>query len=230
MAHVKDTYYFPHDSNARNDPKIVAMRSMYENGYGWYWILIEMMREDVDYQLDYSKKFSLIAISKELGCTVDEVKQFIEDCIHEFELFETDGDHFWSPSLKNRMVKLDDTRARRSESAKSRWNKEKKTTTKKKKEKEKDDLFKDEEPKGLMDHPDVKDAFAGFKEMRVKIKKPMTKRAEDMAISKLIKLAGEDIVLAVNILNQSTFKSWQDLFPLKQDAESVSNNKPVIVL
>ncbi len=31
----KDAYYFPHDCNARNDPKILALRSVFgAEGYG----------------------------------------------------------------------------------------------------------------------------------------------------------------------------------------------------
>lgn len=35
MKHVKDCYYFPHDSNARSDPKIMALIQKYGiEGYG----------------------------------------------------------------------------------------------------------------------------------------------------------------------------------------------------
>ena len=46
----KDAYYFPHDSNARHDPKIVAMTAVYGMaGYGYYWAIIEILREQKDY-------------------------------------------------------------------------------------------------------------------------------------------------------------------------------------
>jgi len=42
----KDAYYFSHDSNARHDPNICEMRLNYGmEGYGLYWVMIEMMRE-----------------------------------------------------------------------------------------------------------------------------------------------------------------------------------------
>lgn len=44
---AKDTFYFSHDYNARNDPKILELRSEYGlEGYGLYWCLIETMAED----------------------------------------------------------------------------------------------------------------------------------------------------------------------------------------
>ncbi|MDQ7860585.1 DUF4373 domain-containing protein [Peribacillus frigoritolerans] len=53
----KDAYYFTHDSNARHDPKVTAMRGVYgSEGYGWYWMLIEMLRESNDYKLDMHSK------------------------------------------------------------------------------------------------------------------------------------------------------------------------------
>jgi hypothetical protein len=43
---MKDAYYFSHDTNARNDPKIAAMRQSYGvEGYGLYWIVVEMLAE-----------------------------------------------------------------------------------------------------------------------------------------------------------------------------------------
>ncbi|MFG6179738.1 Lin1244/Lin1753 domain-containing protein, partial [Halomonas sp. THAF12] len=53
---MKNTYYFSHDGNARNDPKILSMRSVYgSEGYGWYWIIIEMLREQEDYKIKINK-------------------------------------------------------------------------------------------------------------------------------------------------------------------------------
>ena len=52
----KDAYYFPHDCNARNDPKILALRSVFgAEGYGVYWMLIEIRREQPDYKLQVTK-------------------------------------------------------------------------------------------------------------------------------------------------------------------------------
>ncbi len=67
-------------------------------------------------------------------------------------------------------------------------------------------------------------AFLDYKEMRVRIRKPMTQRAIQMAISKLEKLAtppGQDHMdndLAIEILDQSTFNSWQGIFPLRDES------------
>jgi len=123
----KDAYYFPHDSNARHDPKIVAMMSVYKIiSYGWYWIIVEILREQKDYKYPLSKKYGYSSLAKELGVTADETTKFIEDCVNEFDLFSTDGEFLWSDSLNQRMVKLDARKDRAKAASDVRWNKEKK--------------------------------------------------------------------------------------------------------
>jgi uncharacterized protein with von Willebrand factor type A (vWA) domain len=67
--------------------------------------------------------------------------------------------------------------------------------------------------------------------MRKRIKKPMTDRAIKMALNKLKKLATNeitnefDIDVATAILEQSIFKSWTDLYPLR--GENNNNSRGV---
>lgn len=101
---MKDAFYFSHDSNARHDLKIQALRSVYGlKGYGMYWVLVEMMRESNDYTLPINQKFAYLGLAKELDSTAEEVKQFIHDCIYQFGLFICDELSFWSDSLNRRM-------------------------------------------------------------------------------------------------------------------------------
>lgn len=101
---MKSTYYFSHDSNARHDIKVQALRSVYGvAGYGMYWILIEMLREQDNFKLQLNNKILFIALSREFQMSIDQVKQFINDCIYEFGLFICNEDNFWSDSLIERM-------------------------------------------------------------------------------------------------------------------------------
>src|SRR5690625_502978 len=102
---TKEAYYFSHDSNARQDPKILEMMSVYDTeGYGWYRILVEMMREQSDYTLNMQGKYTYNALAMQMHCTSDACKQFVDDCINEFGLFDSDGKYFWSNSLLRRMA------------------------------------------------------------------------------------------------------------------------------
>ena len=110
MAERKEAYYFSHDSNARHDIKVMAMRSIYQSeGYGWYWMLVEMMREQTDYKLCISGKYDLQILATELNTEPIKVKKFIDDCVKEFTngdekgLFQSDSKYIWSDSLNNRM-------------------------------------------------------------------------------------------------------------------------------
>ncbi|MFP4976355.1 DUF4373 domain-containing protein [Paenibacillus sp. CN-4] len=121
---MKEAYYFSHDSNARHDPKILGMRGVYgSEGYGWYWILVEMMRDADSYKLDMQAKYSFNAYAKQMDTDCTTAKGFIDDCIHEFGLFETDGVSFWSVSLLRRMDKREKVNAAKKKAAEARWGK-----------------------------------------------------------------------------------------------------------
>lgn len=111
---AKDSYYFQHDSNARYDPKIQALIKKYGiEGYGRYWILIEILRDSSNYKLE-DKSYVWLSLAEQMLCSVEDIKKFVNDCIKEFELIEKIDKLFYSPSLLCRMLKLDDIRQKRS--------------------------------------------------------------------------------------------------------------------
>ena len=120
---MKDAYYFSHDSNARNDTKILAMRCDYGlEGYGMYWVIVETLRDESNYMLKLSDK-TFKALAMQMHSTSDNVQKFINDCINEYELFATDNEHFWAESLTRRMDKLEIIRDKRKKAAEVRWQK-----------------------------------------------------------------------------------------------------------
>ena len=108
---AKDVYYFSHDVNASNDPKIVAMESEFGViSYAWWWKLIEKLASSKDYRLPF-KKYTFIALDKELGILNENERTFfcsnksflfVNSLISDFELLECDDEYFWSPSLIRR--------------------------------------------------------------------------------------------------------------------------------
>jgi hypothetical protein len=120
---LKDAYYFSHDSNARNDTKILAMRCDYGvEGYGMYWIIIETLRDESNYKLKLEDK-TYKALAMQMQSKSEEVESFINDCINEYELFVDDGVYFWAESLLRRMEKKDDIKEKRKKAAEARWQK-----------------------------------------------------------------------------------------------------------
>ena len=97
----KSTYWFKHDVNAHLDGKVKALMAVYgAEGYGYYWIIIELMRQEDGCKLSISRKFDIPSLAQSLpNCDKDKCKEFIDDCIEEFELFKTDGEFMWSDRL-----------------------------------------------------------------------------------------------------------------------------------
>lgn len=129
----KDVYYFSHDSNARRDPKILALINKFGlEGYGRYWIIVEMLSEQGGYQLEH-KKWVYYGLSMEMQCDVETVEAFIKSLITDYELLNSDNEYFWSDSLLRRMKFKDDKKQQRSKAAKkaaeSRWNKNNKSNS-----------------------------------------------------------------------------------------------------
>lgn len=120
---VKSTNYFSHDSNARNDEKLVRLRMKQgAAGYGVYFMILERLREEADYMS--AKDYNMIAFDLRVDAAI--VKSVVED----FGLFTftDDGKCFYSESFTRRMDIKDTLRRQRSEGGKigmkNRWKKE----------------------------------------------------------------------------------------------------------
>ena len=114
---MKDTRYFTHDENARHDPKIQALIKKYKiKGYGMFWVIIETMRASTGYKL-LQKKYVMESLAEQMQCSADEVKEFIKDCVNEFELFVQENGFVYSESLLVRMSKLEAMRDKKRSAA-----------------------------------------------------------------------------------------------------------------
>lgn len=117
---MKNASYFSHDSNARNDEKIIALRMKHDwKGYGLYWAIVEKLREATCYKL--SCDYNLLAF--ELRVDAGLIKSIIND----FGLFSfTDkSECFYSDSLCERMVLREAKSAQATEAINRRWELEK---------------------------------------------------------------------------------------------------------
>lgn len=120
-ANAKDVYYFSHDCNARNDEKVLAMRSVYGlEGYAMYFMVIEILREQHDFKLKLTK-YIWQSLAMQLGVDADKIKKFVDDCVQEFELLRIDEGYLLSDSLIKRMNLFKEISEIRSQAAKKRW-------------------------------------------------------------------------------------------------------------
>ena len=110
---AKDAYYFPHDSNAKDDPKAVLLiEQLGLEGYGIYWVLIETLRD----QPSYRYPLNLIgAIARRYLTSSEKVAAVIRN----YRLFEVEDEEFFlSPSLRRRMERINNKRLLLSEAGK----------------------------------------------------------------------------------------------------------------
>ena len=108
---------------------------MGQNGYGLFWAILEMLRNEATYKLPLDKT-TYRAIKMHTGTTID-VEAYLKDCISEYTdgesgngLFNSDKKFFWSASLLRRMEKYETLKEKRSQAANARWNKERKKESK----------------------------------------------------------------------------------------------------
>ena len=111
----KDTFYFSHDYNARNDEKIkMLIRKHGMIGYGVFWAIVEDLYNNANaLRTDYD------GIAYDLRLHSDIVKSVLND----FDLFEINGDYFGSSSVQERLDQRNEKSLSARKSASYRWNK-----------------------------------------------------------------------------------------------------------
>jgi hypothetical protein len=107
--------YFNHDSIARNDYRIIKMRSkLGMESYGIFWSVLEMLFTEENKLCieDYD------SLAFGLQCDAKILKQVIED----FDLFVVENGCFYSRRLNNHIEDINNKSTKAKESIKKRWN------------------------------------------------------------------------------------------------------------
>ena len=116
----KETFYFSHDYNSRNDVKIKKLLSKHGLlGYGIFWAIIEELYNNTNVlPLDYDTISYDLRIDKSVLISV----------INDYDLFVFDGDTFGSLSVERRLKERDERSHKARQSVLKRWNKAKEDT------------------------------------------------------------------------------------------------------
>ncbi len=112
---AKDSFYFSHDYNTREDEKIKEL--IYEHGfegYGLYWAIVEML---------YQNANALRTNYKRIAFELRSDEKTIESIINDFNLFEVEDEFFYSVSVKRRLEERDQKSKKARDNALSRWKK-----------------------------------------------------------------------------------------------------------
>jgi len=234
----KNTPYFPHDCDAKDDPKIMLLIAQLGlEAYGIYWILVEYLRSQRGYRAPI---LLLDALSRRYGSS----REKFEAVVTRFELFVIENEEFYSCSLSRRMLPLDAKRQRMQQLALQRWNPEamqaqsagnahaynnamqsrvEKSRVNKSKE-EKSKVKKSKKPNSdllLFSHSDFIPIWQTWTDYKAQIGKPYkTLKGMQGQLDELIHLSGSDPVMAEKIVNQSINREWAGLFELKSEKNS----------
>lgn len=110
---AKNTYYFPHDYNARGDEKLVKLRSKLDwSGVGLYWAIVEKLHENGG---SLSKDYQVIAY--DLHSEAEIIKSVVEG----FELFKVNETNFENARVKNNLKHQEQKSKKAKASASIRW-------------------------------------------------------------------------------------------------------------
>ena len=111
----KDAYYFSHFSNARHDRRIKRLRKdLGIEGYGIYFMLLEVLREQIDFNYPIS---DIDLLAEEFGASEAKIKTVLSS----YELFQLNGDTFTSLKFIYYLTPYLEKSQRARDAAKIRW-------------------------------------------------------------------------------------------------------------
>ena len=111
---MKETFYFPHDYNARNDPKLKnVLIDLGVEGIGVFWCIIEQL---------YEQGGTLpISSSKSIAFALHVDSEVVDKVVNNYGLFKHDDENMWSDSVFNRLNRRKNISDKRKIAALSRW-------------------------------------------------------------------------------------------------------------
>lgn len=111
---MKDTFYFQHDFNARNDPKLQNVLMEHGcAGIGVFWCIVEQLHEQ--------DGILPLAGIKGIAFALHVDVKVVESIIRDFDLFQADDENFWSESVNKRLQKRVEIKDKRKKAAQHRW-------------------------------------------------------------------------------------------------------------
>lgn len=113
---MKESYYFSHDYNARQDPKLQEVMAHHGvAGIGIYWCIVEQLYEQGG--------LLSLKLVKGIAYALHVDAEQVESVIKDFGLFEIDGDSFYSNTVNSRLQRREDISEKRRKAIEARWGK-----------------------------------------------------------------------------------------------------------
>jgi hypothetical protein len=223
----KDTFYFSHDYNSRNDEKIkFLLRKHGITGYGLFWAIIEDLYNNANaLRTDYEG----IAFDYRVECDI------VKSIINDFDLFVFDGETFGSLSVQKRLDDRDSKSVKARESASKRWTNanamQSQCESNAIKERKGKEIKEKKVNKGKeIIFPFTSEQFIKYWGLWVEFKKEQfnftykSNISIQATLNDLVKLSNGKEDIAIKIIEQSITKGWQGLFNLKNESNATTNN------
>lgn len=95
MTGIKNSYYFPHDCNARTDEKVLKLRAKFGwEGYGIFWAIVETLSETSDGYFELDEE-AIGGLSLSIGVAIDKLKEIL-DYLIKIKLLSTNNSQFFN--------------------------------------------------------------------------------------------------------------------------------------
>ena len=109
--------YFPHDSNAHEDMRVIELRMDYGwEAYGLFWALLEVMRIADDYSISDNIK----PLAYKFQIKPDKLQAIIDRCL-ELKLLTKVDNMLYCKELNERMIAVESKSANAKKAAEKRW-------------------------------------------------------------------------------------------------------------
>ena len=228
----KNTYYFSHDYNARNDTKVLFLRmQLGMEGYGIYWYLIESLAESGG-----TLPLQLIPV---LAMQMHTTEAKVNAVVNVFSLFEITDEQFFSLRLNDHLEKVNQIKI--SASQRGKLSAEKRKSTKIQLPVEHAVELPVEQRKGKERKVNKTIITNSFSEDFLKewnewlnYKKTNHKftyktiESEQIAFNHLYKLSNENQSTAREIINVSIANGYKGLFELKTNQNAKPTNQQLM--
>lgn len=99
---MKETYYFSHDYNASQDPKMMSLLSQCGlSGIGMYWIVVEILHQQPNSKILYKTYEDYIDFYGRIDGENEHLLNKIKQVLTSVELLKIDGDYIYSERVLN---------------------------------------------------------------------------------------------------------------------------------
>jgi|WetSurSiteA1Bulk_404760.scaffolds.fasta_scaffold60377_1 hypothetical protein len=223
---MKETFYFAHDYNARNDQKILEVRSTFGwEGYAIYFALLEFLCESKG----YIKREALGGLSLGLSLHKDSLITMIDFFIN-VGLFVEGKNGIYSKRIIEHLAyrkKLSDAgklggRGNKATEVKPPFSQAKASLEAVKERKGKEIKGKEIKERDFISEPflEIFNNWMEYKRERKESYKSI--KSEKVFYDSLIEFSNNDPAVAFKIIKQSMASNWAGIFPLKNNSNGTN--------